>query len=91
MRITCPYCGERDVREFAYHGDAAPVRPDPSAPDALARFTDYVYLRENPAGAIEELWYHAAGCQSWLAVRRDTYTHEIASVAAAREQRERGG
>ena len=22
MRINCPYCGERDAREFSYLGDA---------------------------------------------------------------------
>jgi heterotetrameric sarcosine oxidase delta subunit len=86
MRIACPYCGERDVREFTYHGDATPVRPDPAAPDALARFTEYVYLRDNPAGPLRELWYHAAGCQSWLIVTRDTRTHAITGVEAARER-----
>ena len=34
MRIPCPYCGERDVREFTYLGDATLERPDPQAPDA---------------------------------------------------------
>ena len=27
MRIPCPYCGERDVHEFVYRGDAAPRAP----------------------------------------------------------------
>jgi sarcosine oxidase subunit delta len=90
MRITCPYCGERDVREFAYHGDASPVRPDPDAPDALERFTEYVYARDNPAGLLRELWYHAAGCQSWLVVTRDTRTHAIASVETARDHQGQG-
>jgi heterotetrameric sarcosine oxidase delta subunit len=83
MRIACPYCGSRDVREFAYHGDATVVRPDPEAADALAWFTDYVYLRDNPAGPHRELWYHAGGCHAWLVVTRDTRDHEIASVEAA--------
>ena len=84
MRIACPCCGQRDVREFVYHGDAAPRRPDPAAPDALARFADYLYLRDNPAGVLQELWYHSAGCQSWLVVTRDTRTHAISAVAPAR-------
>jgi heterotetrameric sarcosine oxidase delta subunit len=84
MRIACPHCGTRDVREFAYLGDATVKRPDPGAPDALARFIDYVYLRDNPAGPHRELWYHAAGCQTWLEVTRDTRTHAIASVEALR-------
>jgi methylglutamate dehydrogenase subunit B len=86
MRIACPHCGSRDAREFLYHGAADPVRPDPAADDALARFTDYVYLRDNPAGHLRELWFHAAGCHGWLVVTRDTRTHTISGVEPARGQ-----
>jgi heterotetrameric sarcosine oxidase delta subunit len=84
MRIPCPYCGERDAHEFAYLGDASLTRPDPAAPDAEARFHDYVYLRDNPAGAHAEWWYHASGCRQWVKVARDTRTHTIASATLAR-------
>ncbi|MGA9320448.1 MAG: sarcosine oxidase subunit delta [Xanthobacteraceae bacterium] len=80
MRIPCPHCGLRDVREFTYLGDATPQRPDPNGVDAIDRFNTYVYLRDNPAGTHRELWYHGAGCQAWLAVERDTRTHAIAGV-----------
>jgi methylglutamate dehydrogenase subunit B len=80
MLIQCPFCGERDLSEFAYLGDAAFLRPDPTAPDAEAQFFAAVYLRENPAGPHAELWYHASGCRSWLRVTRDTRTHEILAV-----------
>jgi heterotetrameric sarcosine oxidase delta subunit len=83
MRIYCPFCGERDLSEFAYHGDANAVRPDPEAPDAAERFFGALYLRDNPAGAHEELWYHTFGCRSWLKVRRDTRTHEVLAVGFA--------
>ena len=83
MRIPCPYCGLRGHDEFAYHGDAAPLRPDPAAPNALAAFHDYLHLRDNPAGTLRELWYHGAGCQAWLIVERDTLTHAISRVEAA--------
>ena len=84
MRIACPYCGERDLQEFAYHGDAAKARPDgmEATPDAMH---EYVYLRDNPAGPHRELWYHAAGCHAWLAVVRDTRTHTITDVEPARD------
>jgi len=83
MRIACPHCGERDLREFAYHGDAAAVMgPDTEAADALDRVTAHVYLRDNPAGEHRELWYHAAGCQAWLVVTRNTRSHAIMSVAS---------
>jgi heterotetrameric sarcosine oxidase delta subunit len=83
MRIQCPYCGERDVSEFSYLGDAAFKRPDANAPQAESAFYEAVYLRDNPAGPHEELWYHASGCRSWLRVRRNTRTHEILGVAFA--------
>ncbi|HEV2677419.1 MAG TPA: sarcosine oxidase subunit delta [Aliidongia sp.] len=85
MRIPCPFCGPRDAHEFAYLGDASLARPDPAAPDADALFHDYVYLRDNPAGSLRELWYHAAGCRQWLAVTRDTRTHQIAEATLVRK------
>ena len=84
MRIPCPHCGPRGHDEFAYYGDASPVRPDPRRPDAEQAFCDYVYLRDNPAGGHRELWYHAQGCQAWLIVERDTRTHAIGQVLDAR-------
>ncbi len=84
MRIPCLFCGERDVQEFAYLGDATKTRPDGPDADQAAMF-DYVYLRDNPAGAHRELWYHSAGCHAWLVVTRDTRTHAIAGVESARE------
>jgi methylglutamate dehydrogenase subunit B len=73
MRIPCPWCGPRDAQEFIYRGDAAPRRPA-QGDEGMA---DYVYLRENLAGLIDEYWYHAQGCRQWLVVRRDTRTHDV--------------
>jgi len=82
MRITCPYCGERDVREFSYLGGEPGPRPEGLEADAHAMF-EHVYQRPNPAGPIREYWYHTAGCHSWLIVERDTRTHAIGAVTAA--------
>ncbi|SNB74191.1 N-methylglutamate dehydrogenase subunit B [Arboricoccus pini] len=84
MRLTCPFCGPRDLREFTYRGDATLRRPDPDAANAASAFADYVYLRANPRGPHREHWYHAAGCRAWLVVERDTATHAIGRVALAR-------
>jgi heterotetrameric sarcosine oxidase delta subunit len=84
MRIPCPHCGLRSHEEFAYHGDATlerPIAPPPQAggddPAVMAAFGDYVYLRDNKAGAHRELWFHAMGCHAWIVVLRDTRTHEV--------------
>ena len=87
MRICCPCCGDRDLREFVYLGDASLKRPDPNAPDALEQFTAYVYQRDNTAGAHRDFWYHSAGCHAWLVVTRNTLTHEIIAVESAKEIR----
>jgi methylglutamate dehydrogenase subunit B len=83
MRLICPYCGERDSDEFVTRGGVVGPRPDSGTPDALERFHDYVHLRPNPAGTSVEYWYHAAGCRSWLRVRRNTVTHAVLSVDLA--------
>ncbi len=76
MRLTCPLCGERDIREFSYRGAA--VALDRPAPDAgEAAWDDYVHLRENPAGESRDLWHHESGCSAWLVVTRNTVTHAV--------------
>jgi heterotetrameric sarcosine oxidase delta subunit len=83
MRIPCPWCGERGGEEFAYHGDATVIRPTDGGTAPSEAWTDYVYLRDNPAGLHRELWYHAAGCHAWLVVTRHMRTHEITAVEPA--------
>jgi len=86
MRITCPYCEERDSREFEYLGSAKLLeRPEG---DAVADFHDYVYLRENPTGENAELWQHVLGCSAWLHVLRNVTTHEILDVKLASDVKE---
>jgi len=83
MRIGCPYCGTRDAAEFIYRGDRAAAAPAPE--DDEAAFAQ-VYLRDNPAGPLRELWYHAQGCRNWLTVTRDTLTHQISGALLTREE-----
>ena len=81
MRIPCPFCGVRDLTEFAYGGDAGARLPPLEAPEAVWR--EAVYLRDNPCGRQWETWQHRAGCGTWLLIERDTLTHEILNVRLA--------
>lgn len=82
MRIICPLCGERDIREFSYRGAASDMdRPDPAAGPEV--WDDFVHIRENPAGKTRDLWYHEGGCSAWLVVERNTVTHEITGTTLA--------
>jgi methylglutamate dehydrogenase subunit B len=80
MRITCPFCGERDSREYSYLGDATLERPA-IAQGPEAAFA-HVYLRANPAGVHREHWHHSSGCRSLLVVTRNTLDHTIHTVDA---------
>lgn len=86
MRLVCPNCGARDIREFSYKGDAL-LRDRPAADAGAEVFHDYVHIRQNPAGPHRELWFHGQGCGAWLVVERNTVTHEVLSVALAEEER----
>ncbi len=85
MIINHPLLGPRDSAEFVYMGDASLIdRPDPDTA-APEDWHAYAYLRENVAGDMQELWFHEGGDRSWLVVTRNTLTHEISSVALARD------
>lgn len=90
MLIRCPWCGERDVSEFSYLGDAGKVRPRNPERATREDWLDYVYTRPNPRGPHLEYWHHAAGCRQWIRVRRDTLTHEVLAAAPANQALEEG-
>lgn len=85
MIINHPLLGPRDASEFTYLGPASlMLRPNPKSDTAAGDFYQYQYLRDNPAGELQELWYHEQGDRSWLVVTRNTLTHEITNVELAR-------
>jgi heterotetrameric sarcosine oxidase delta subunit len=81
LRISCPWCGERDESEFRYRGDASRRRPQAAA--GLPDFVSYVFERDNRRGWHLEWWLHSAGCGQLLQVQRHTLTHQIAWVGLA--------
>lgn len=80
MRINCPICGPRDLREFYCRGAAVERPADTAEPQD---WHAYLHLRDNPAGPTVEFWHHVAGCGAWLRVQRDTVTHAVHSVELA--------
>jgi len=90
MRITCPLCGDRDRREFTYYGAADYLaRPGMEAP--AEEWDAYLHLRDNPAGALRDLWYHEMGCAAWLVLNRDTVSHAVLSVRLVTDAQAEGG
>lgn len=87
MRLNCPHCGERPLDEFTFKGEVVQKRPKGDDP---AAWHEYVYLRDNPRGRLEEYWHHSGGCRAWLIVTRDTQSHEIFAARPAGLEQARG-
>lgn len=75
--VTCPWCGEREVSEFSYGGEAHIARP--ANPDELSdeQWGDYLFFRSNPRGIHHERWVHTHGCRRWFNAVRDTVSDEF--------------
>lgn len=89
MRIRCPVCGERDLREFYYRG-AALALDRPAAEASAEAWNDYVHDRANPAGVTRDLWHHQSGCSAWIVVTRNTLTHDILKTELAAKTKRTG-
>src|SRR4051812_20047513 len=81
--IRCPNCGDRDLSEYSYGGEAHLARPTDSAGMSDTEWAGYVFLRENPKGIFAERWNHQAGCRRWFNVLRNTATDAILAVYPA--------
>lgn len=75
MHLACPWCGYRNVSEFRYMGELLD-RPDPAS-TTPEEWRAYLYLRRNPAGRLEEGWYHRAGCRRYFEAVRDTTDNTV--------------
>ncbi|MBB4633714.1 sarcosine oxidase subunit delta [Sphingosinicella soli] len=78
LLIHCPHCGARDETEFVSGGEAHLKRPALDVSDAA--WADYLFLRANPRGALNERWHHLYGCRRWFHVTRDTVSHAITAI-----------
>ncbi|MDZ7906767.1 MAG: sarcosine oxidase subunit delta [Cypionkella sp.] len=76
MKIPCPLCGPRDRREFYYYGSSDYLSQVGQESD-LDALDNQLFLRDNIAGQVTDLWYHEAGCTAWLKVTRNTITHAV--------------
>ncbi len=85
--IRCPYCGERDLSEFSYGGEAHIARPAHGEAMSDADWAGYVFHRTNPKGVLAERWNHQAACRRWFNMLRNTATDDILAVYKVGEPR----
>lgn len=75
--VNCPWCGEREVSEFSYGGEAHITRPEEPEQLSDEQWGDYVFFRKNPRGVHYERWIHTHGCRRWFNAARSTVTDEF--------------
>ena len=80
LRISCPFCGERDENELIFGGQAYITRPEPAEQVSDREWADYLFFRDNPKGVHFERLQHRYGCRQWFYVVRHTVSHEILAV-----------
>ena len=84
--IKCPNCGERDLSEFSYGGEAHISRPEWRDDRSDAEWAEFVFMRTNPKGVFAEGWNHTAGCRRWFIMLRNTATDDILAVYGLDEE-----
>lgn len=68
-RLSCPFCGPRELREFLFH-KTVPA-------DAQGSPYQLTYERSASLELSVEHWQHVAGCRGWLLVHRNPSTGQV--------------
>lgn len=79
LLIPCPHCGERDESEFDYGGRALDL---PSLAAATDAWHAALHLGNDAQDCANEYWYHFAGCERWIRLRRNLVSHEFIGADA---------
>ncbi|MFT5115187.1 MAG: heterotetrameric sarcosine oxidase delta subunit [Parasphingorhabdus sp.] len=84
LLIPCPHCGERDESEFDYGGRATDF-PELQANQSV--WYRAIHLSDVNEVIVNEVWFHAAGCECWIEVQRNIRTHEFQSLEKSSQDR----
>lgn len=80
LLIHCPYCDEhRPEIEFAHAGEAHIARPDAKTQAEMSdeKWSQYMFIRDNPRGVTAERWWHNQGCNLFFNALRHTVTDKF--------------
>lgn len=82
--FTCPFCGDRDEREFHFAGESGKSRPDTTKQITDAQWAEYLYANRNSKGPVREIWMHLP-CSEVFLLTRDSDTMAVAGSQALRK------
>jgi sarcosine oxidase subunit delta len=80
LLIPCPHCGERDESEFDYGGRALAL---PALDAPTGEWHQALHLGNDSAECADEYWYHAAGCERWIRLRRNLSSHSFIEAGSS--------
>lgn len=80
LLIECPWCGPRAETEFTYGGEGGITRPLDCNTLSDAQWADYLFMRNNRAGAHHEQWRHSSGCGRWFNAQRHTVSYRFVAT-----------
>lgn len=74
--FPCPFCGEREEREFHFATEAGKPRPEPAETVSDAEWAAWLYMNRAPKGVAREVWLHLT-CGEYFVMTRDTATRDV--------------
>jgi len=83
--FPCPFCGERNEREFHFAGEAGKTRPDTTTEISDVAWAAYLYNQKNIKGAVREVWMHLS-CAELFILERDSITMDVVGSISFREE-----
>jgi sarcosine oxidase subunit delta len=93
--FPCPFCGDRDEREFHLAGEAGKTRPntqrspnstlpDNSSSVSAQDWATYLHMQRNDKGEVREVWMHLP-CQEVFLLIRNSVTMDVLGSSAFRK------
>ena len=70
-QLVCPFCGPRELEEFAFRK---------TLPESVSTPFSEVYERANRLDLSVEHWQHLHGCRAWLVLKRNPSTGQVLEV-----------
>lgn len=93
--FPCPFCGDRDEREFLFAGEPGKIRPDTARPRRApgedlgppavpaADWAAYLHARRNARGPVAEVWMHLP-CAELFVMERDSVGMQVLGARSLR-------
>jgi len=84
QQFPCPFCGNRDEREFHFLSEAGKTRPNTIESIADAAWAQYLYFHKNAKGEVHEVWMHLT-CREVFVLKRNNVSMTVTSSQALRK------